>query len=451
MKKNGKENLMKLKEMELIISGTVLCVFIVMLFSNCRIIIDPAYLMELNRNGKWQQAERVGLALLNNQDTFSYSDICETYFHIIYAKTRQGKKLEAVDFLNKYEKYQQQAPISGSSLWLKREINQLKKELGLKDILYIPDKEDGFWQKANPKELGLNDSAIAGYQILCEETGADANLIIYKGMIVHEWYVTDFSPPVDVMEITQPLAAVLTGILISEGKISSEDDCVSNYLPEWKKGNPLAVSLTLSQLLSMSSGLKLIKDLNSVRAENMNAFILKNLDFTTTPAKMWEYSPESIQLISSVLHKAAGIPLQAYAKRMLFDPLEIKNTWFLQDKGENTWLFTGMHTTPRELAKLGLLLLQNGKWQDKILLKEDWINRMTQPSQQYNPGYGLLWRILNDGKGYGAVGMNNNIFLIFPHYELILIRLQDLFLKEPDDLKERFQYKASQLIKSFFY
>jgi hypothetical protein len=92
---------------------------------------NNAYLMELNRNGKWREAERIGQDMLVHRGTFTHSQVCETYFNVIYAKTRTGKKDEAVKFMADYDAFSARERIDPELLWLGREMTRLKNELGL--------------------------------------------------------------------------------------------------------------------------------------------------------------------------------------------------------------------------------------------------------------------------------------------------------------------------------
>ncbi|MBI9103716.1 MAG: hypothetical protein JEY99_14975 [Spirochaetales bacterium] len=95
------------------------------------IVPDNTYLMELNRTGKWQEAEKVGMKMLENRNTFTHSQTCETYFHIIYAQTRMERESDAVRLLNSYETFRDQKQLDPDLRWLDGEMANLKKELGL--------------------------------------------------------------------------------------------------------------------------------------------------------------------------------------------------------------------------------------------------------------------------------------------------------------------------------
>jgi len=104
----------------------------VVLLTGC-LVPDNNYLMELNRSGKWMEVEKVGLSMLSNRKTFTHSQICETYFHVIYAQTRLGKEREARSLMEEYDSLIGQEVLDSEFLWLHREIASLKDELGLLD------------------------------------------------------------------------------------------------------------------------------------------------------------------------------------------------------------------------------------------------------------------------------------------------------------------------------
>ena len=149
---------------------------IAFLLAGC-LIPDNGYLMELNRTGKWAEAEKVGLEMLRNGDRFTHSQRCETYFHVIYAKTRMGKKEEAIDMMDKFDSYKMKGIIDSELLWLSRETEILRNELGIADeiqrtILTAMEK-NGQGEYTAARELcvealsmsGINDvqKAAAGF------------------------------------------------------------------------------------------------------------------------------------------------------------------------------------------------------------------------------------------------------------------------------------------------
>jgi hypothetical protein len=90
-----------------------------------------ASLMEMNRHGKWKLAESTGMAMIESPGTLNEGGILETYFHVIYAKTRLGKKQEAAKMVSRYDGIAAERPLPPELRWLPREMAKLRDELGL--------------------------------------------------------------------------------------------------------------------------------------------------------------------------------------------------------------------------------------------------------------------------------------------------------------------------------
>ena len=67
----------------------------------------------------------------------------------------------------------------------------------------------------------------------------------------------------------------------------------------------------------------------------------------------------------AVTRTAAGEPIQDYARRRLFEPLGMKKTRLHLDEMKHAWTYADMETTPRDFARIGLLMLRKGMWQDQ--------------------------------------------------------------------------------------
>ena len=131
------------------------------------------------------------------------------------------------------------------------------------------------------------------------------------------------------MSSVKSWSGLLTGMLIADGKIKGIDQPASDFLPGWSEGEKAKV--TLRHLLTMTSGLKQRlgqgpgPDQSVGFAANKNAFVL-GLPLNFPPGERWSYSNEGVQLLSPILEKAAGVPLQDYARTRLFEPLGMTNT-----------------------------------------------------------------------------------------------------------------------------
>jgi CubicO group peptidase (beta-lactamase class C family) len=286
---------------------------------------------------------------------------------------------------------------------------------------HAPSADDGFWRNASPREdTELNVLALTAHEALCQRTGADACLVIHHGRIVQEWYSRAYSTPMYGMSTTKSVAGLLVGMLIDDGRIKSMDATVCDFIVTWCTG--VRSKVTVRHLLSMTSGLPMMRDSSVGFVKDKNAYVT-SLTPTTEPGSTWAYSNEGAQLLSPLLDRAAGEPIQDYARRRLFEPLGMKNTR-LHVYPEHAWTYADMETTARDFARIGILMLQQGVWNGRQVVSRDWLRKSTQPSQSLNPRYGLLWWIDPEIKGYAAHGHLDTALHVIPDLDLVVVRMQ---------------------------
>ncbi len=274
-------------------------------------------------------------------------------------------------------------------------------------------------QPASPQAGEISTEMLQRHRAICEETGADSCVISHRGRIVQEWYGPRYARPVYGMSTTKSVAGLLVGMLIGDGKIRTADQPVCEFEPTWCSGNRGLV--TIRHLLAMTSGLPKRSDSGVGVVHRKNQYVL-GLTPTSEPGTTWAYSNEGVQLLSPVLSKAAGEPIQDYAKRRLFDPAGMKDTRlhvFME-----AWTYADMETTAHDLAQLGVLMLNKGRAGDRQVVPADWINASTTSSQSLQPDYGLLWWLHPEVGAYAAHGHLDTHVHIIPRRELVVVRTQ---------------------------
>jgi CubicO group peptidase (beta-lactamase class C family) len=312
--------------------------------------------------------------------------------------------------------------------------------------MYISEYNRDFWETADPEELGLNKQALERHLQFCKDTGADAVLVVYKGKIVDEWYDSEeCREPFNVQSVTKSITGILTGMLLDEGMLPSVYEPVSSYVQGWDEEEKSRV--TIYNLLSMTAGFKRMwsEGLGSTHEKDDYA-AARPLEYI--PGTVWEYSNEGTQLLSQILCRAAGRSIADYAEERLFMPLGMESTKLRTDDRGCVWTYSGMETTARDLARIGLLMINKGMWGDVRIVSEEWVNISTSPSQDIYKWYGLLWWLIKDLKGFAAMGGYDNYFGIFPESELIVVRIQEA----PKPGIEMYQYegRAATYFLDFF-
>ena len=377
-------------------------------------------MMELNRSGKWEEAAQLAQRFIDansEKSETSQDERCQAYYNLIYSQMRLGQIATAKSNLTTFDQKCSHLPANN---WVTVEVSKLREELGPRKTP-VPVKNDGFWKAAAPASLGMNVAALENHRLLCQRSGADACLVIRRGKIVQEFYSERYRLPMMAMSSTKSITGILVGMLIDDGKIKSIDEPVCAYISEWC-ARPRG-KVTLRHLLAMTSGLPRMYEEGVSSTNEKNEFVIK-LPLATEPGTNWAYSNEGVQLLSPILDKAAGEPIQDYARRRLFEPLGMRETRLHLDSKNHAWTYADMETSARDFARIGLLMLNRGVYEKQRIVSAKWVEQSTKPSQALNPGYGLLWWLYEKPAGFGAQGYLDTNLYVFPEQELVIVRMQ---------------------------
>jgi CubicO group peptidase (beta-lactamase class C family) len=113
------------------------------------------------------------------------------------------------------------------------------------------------------------------------------------------------------------------------------------------------------------------------------------------------YNNPAVDLLAEIIEKASGQPAERYIARRLFEPLGISD-WNWDKDSEGYPLAAGdLELRPLDLAKIGQMLLDGGKWKGRQIVNPKWLAESTRPSQPYFLGYGLLWWLDDAGSQVG--------------------------------------------------
>jgi CubicO group peptidase (beta-lactamase class C family) len=155
--------------------------------------------------------------------------------------------------------------------------------------------------------------------------------------------------------------------------------------------------------------------------DDKNAFVF-SLPLDAEPGARWAYSNEGVQLLSPLLSRTAGEPIQDYARRRLFEPLGMANTRLHVYPQGVAWTYADLETTPRDLVRIGQMMLQRGRWDGEQVVPEAWVEASVTPIPQ-NPDYGLLWWLDVPG-GFAARGYLDTDVYVLPERDLVVVRMQ---------------------------
>jgi len=206
----------------------------------------------------------------------------------------------------------------------------------------------------------------------------------------------------NVKSVSKSVASLVYGIAIDRGLIGSVDEPVFSFFPELSDlRTPEKERLRLSHLLTMSLGLKWVEAVPDNEGNNDEErmhmapdpcrFVL-SLPATAPPGQEFFYNTGALTLVSAIIRKATGRPLDEFARTELFEPLGITRFEWMRYKGDAD-AGGGLRLRPRDMAKIGQLVLAGGRWNGRQVVSKAWIDASTTPRTEAssNYSYGYLW------------------------------------------------------------
>jgi len=190
-------------------------------------------------------------------------------------------------------------------------------------------------------------------------------------------------PLEDVASVQKSVVAVLAAIAVERGSIDY-DDPVDQYLGNgWARITPAqSHAITIRHLMTQTSGLS-------------NA-----LEWEAAPGTKWRYNTAAYQNVLRVLAAASDMDANTLTGKWLTRRIGMSDTRWV----ERTWAnvqppMMGLVTTPRDLARFGLLVMHRGRWAGEQIVPASRMDELLRPGQELNPAYGMLWW-LNTEAGY---------------------------------------------------
>ena len=270
-----------------------------------------------------------------------------------------------------------------------------------------PSTKDG-WSTAIAKQAQrlrpLFQRAISGkYQ------GLDAVLVAQNGqLIIEEYFHLGGRDRLHTLQsCTKSVTSLLLGMAYDEGLITDLDQPIGQFFPQYLDSMPSeTATISLRYSLSMSGGVDWAEDVPFSDPRNdlirMNAsqdlyhYVLsKSLDTEVKPGERFEYNSGLSMLLGGVIAHATGMPVEKYAEEGLFEALDIENYYWQQVNGQ-THTGGGLLLRPRDLLKLGQLVLDSGRWKGKQVISKELIEESTATFLPVSPGnknhgYGYQW------------------------------------------------------------
>lgn len=238
--------------------------------------------------------------------------------------------------------------------------------------------------------------------------------------------------------VAKSYISLLTGIAMEEGKITDLKTPVAQYLPEFNEYDSCHGNITLWHLLTMSTGLDWSESGSSPFSDNAKGYYGTNVrelamdqPCREVPGKEFDYISGSTQIMSDVLQKVYGKPLNELMREKVWKPLgaEHEAYWGKDREDGDFKAFCCLYATARDFARIGQLWLDSGKWQGQRMVPTDYWRASITPAPLMDQGepnarYGFFWWLATvDGMPmYYCRGFHGEYVVVIPKERLVMVR-----------------------------
>jgi len=270
--------------------------------------------------------------------------------------------------------------------------------------------------------------------------------VLHHGKVVAQHYAVGFdsATPHVGWSMTKTVTGLLVGIRVAQGRLDLDGVALR---PEWRGDGQSKISL--AHLLRMSSGLAFDENYQNPRSDVVRmlydtpdpaAFAVRS-KLGSPPGETFKYSSGNTEILSLLLRESFAGDDEAYWQfphQALLDPLGVGTATFEVDASGNLVAASSMYAGAHDWARIGLLMLNRGKWAGRELVPERWIRFMTTPAASArDQEYGAhVWTSVPDvftraqgerpelpADTFHMIGYEGQFVSVVPSRDLVVVRL----------------------------
>lgn len=309
--------------------------------------------------------------------------------------------------------------------------------------------------------MNENKAACLKKKIEDEHGNIAGMVILKKGKTLFESYFNGCTAQsaIHVFSVTKSIISILTGIAIDRGFIKSVDQKVLDFFPDYTvlEGEKTIRDITLKNLLTMTAPYKYESE-PYAQYFSSSDWVKAALDLLGGNKALGEFMYTPLigpDILSGILVNATGQSVFDFAAENLFSPLGIRvednisfhseaeqmafleahniSGWAAGPSGVNTagW---GLTLTAVDMAKIGQLYLDSGKWNGKQIVPAGWVEESTKEQSRWremNLNYGYLWWV-ETGSWFAAMGDSGNVIYVNTRAQTV-ISIASLYMEEAGD------------------
>ena len=337
----------------------------------------------------------------------------------------------------------------------------------LEAVDYAPLPGDD-WKVSTPEEQGLDPMLVAELYLNAAELERLYGLLVVKdGHLIAEKYFNEGSvdQKARIQSATKSVTSALVGIALDRGCLSSVGQKMLNSFPEvaGQITDPRKEQITIREMLQMRAGYPWEETHPALWEGLLSGHyprLVEEFPLTADPGTRFQYSNLTSNWLGIIVDRACGKHLRAYAIENLFSPMGVEaGTWGTDWEGHNNGC-GDLHLTARDMAKFGLLYLNDGEWEGTHILPADWVHDSLQTYSEdawdnigrfRDIGYGYQWwsARAGDQQVNFAWGHGGQLIVLVDELDMVVVTTADPFWLQHDDQSWKHEKATIRLVADF--
>jgi len=293
----------------------------------------------------------------------------------------------------------------------------------------------GFWEKAAPEELGWSSEKLEALKPDFEKLKTSALMVVTDGKVVFEWGKT--ANNIYSHSTRKSLLSALYGIYVAEGKIDTSLRLEQLGIKERIQLTEDEKQAKVIDLLKARSGVYIpaaaeVKSMRDARPKRGKH----------KPGTNWYYNNWDFNVLGTIFRQQTSEDIYEAFKRRIAEPIRTQDYICEKQRYSYEENFSIHPAYPflisaRDMARLGQLFLQQGKWDDRQIIPADWIQQSTRSySDTGKPatGYGYMWWTVTDDfcgmkeGDYYASGYGGQKLFVLPRINTVIVHRVNIYL-----------------------
>ena len=316
----------------------------------------------------------------------------------------------------------------------------------------VPEKIEDDWEISDLEAEGVDPKRINELMeniLKGDIKNIHSILLVKNGKLIFEEYFYGYDRDTTHFQasVSKSITSILVGIAIDQKLAPDVKTKVYNLFSKYKDTKWIyqKYPITLQHLLTMTAGVDwdaytyprsnpLQTTHQMYDSKDPVEFVLER-NAVEAPGVKFNYNSGLTILLGEVIKNTSGMYIDEFSGKFLFRPLGISN--FYWDKFTNGTVQTdgGLHLRPRDMAKIGYMMLKNGKWRGRQIVSKEWVieSTNTHTTHDFGYGYGYQWRSVKTTINnkeidmFWASGTGGQRIFVIPTLDLIAVFTSKVF------------------------